>query len=86
MVPPTAGVTANDARRALTGQFRESACLARMVGRIINTAGESVGLSRHEKYRGKPCAATFDGKFSDDHYEGNGRVGRRDCALTMARK
>lgn len=44
------------------------------------------GLSRHENYRGKPYAATFEGKLSGERYEGNGRLGRRDCALTMARK
>ncbi|MGQ0749971.1 MAG: adenylate/guanylate cyclase domain-containing protein [Betaproteobacteria bacterium] len=44
------------------------------------------GLSRHESYRGKPYKAAFDGKVSGDRYDGHGRLGRRDCALTMARK
>jgi len=44
------------------------------------------GLSRHENYRGRPYAAAFEGKLSGERYEGNGRLGRRDCALTMARK
>jgi class 3 adenylate cyclase len=44
------------------------------------------GLSRHEKYRGKPYAAVFDGKLAGERYEGNGRLGKRDCALVMARK
>jgi hypothetical protein len=52
-------------------------------GRLRLSGG---GLSRHEKFRGKPYQAAFDGKLSGERYEGNGRLGRRDCALMMARK
>ena len=44
------------------------------------------GLSGHKQSYGKPYQAAFDGKLAGERYEGNGRIGLRDCALTMARK
>jgi class 3 adenylate cyclase len=44
------------------------------------------GISGHEKFRGRPYDASFDGRISGDRYEGSGRMGRRDCTLTIVRK
>ena len=43
------------------------------------------GISGMPQYLGKPFPAVFDGKFEGDRYEGNGRLGRRKCLLTIAR-
>jgi class 3 adenylate cyclase len=44
------------------------------------------GISGHEKYRGRTYDASFDGRVSGGRYEGSGRMGRRDCTLTIVRK
>ena len=44
------------------------------------------GLSGLKQYYGKPYKVAFDGKLVGERYEGNGRLGARDCALTMTRK
>jgi class 3 adenylate cyclase len=44
------------------------------------------GISGHEKFRGRPYDASFEGRVSGGRYEGSGRMGRRDCTLTMVRK
>jgi len=44
------------------------------------------GISGHAKFRGRSYDASFDGRVSGGRYEGSGRLGRRDCTLTMLRK
>lgn len=44
------------------------------------------GINAMPQYLGKPFAAAFDGKFEGERYEGNGRLGRRKCLLTISRK
>lgn len=46
----------------------------------------SKGISGHEKYRDRSYDASFDGRVSGGRYEASGRLGRRDCTLTMVRK
>jgi class 3 adenylate cyclase len=43
------------------------------------------GISRLPQSFGKSYPAVFDGKFADDRYEGNGRLGGRKCLLTISR-
>jgi hypothetical protein len=44
------------------------------------------GLSGMKEYRGNSFKADFDGKFSGERYAGKGKLGRRECTLTIARK
>lgn len=44
------------------------------------------GISGLEEFRGKGYAASIDGRFSGDRFQGRGKLGARDCALTIARK
>jgi len=43
------------------------------------------GISGLERSRGKPYAASFEGKFEGAHYRASGRLGARECALSIAR-
>jgi len=43
------------------------------------------GISSIAKYRGQPFRARFEGRFDGRRYEGIGRVGLRDCKLTLQR-
>jgi len=43
------------------------------------------GISSIQRSYGKPFEAAFDGRFSGERYQGNGRLGGRDCALAMTR-
>ncbi|MGH8675388.1 MAG: adenylate/guanylate cyclase domain-containing protein [Burkholderiales bacterium] len=43
------------------------------------------GLSGMKEYLGQSFKAEFDGKFSGERYQGKGRLGTRECTLTMAR-
>ena len=44
------------------------------------------GFSPYKQNYGSPYTLAFDGRFSGERYEGNGRLGQRDCALMMTRK
>ncbi len=44
------------------------------------------GISGLQEFYNKPYAATMDGRFSGERYEGRGKLGARDCALSIARK
>jgi hypothetical protein len=44
------------------------------------------GISGIKEFRDKPFKLDINGKFSGERYEGRGLSGRRDCALTIARK
>ncbi len=50
--------------------------------RLILAGG---GISSIAKYRGQPFRARFEGRFDGRRYEGIGRVGLRDCKLTLQR-
>lgn len=43
------------------------------------------GVSTLPQFYGKPYPAEFDGKFEGERYEGSGKLGARDCALTISR-
>jgi len=42
------------------------------------------GISGLERTRGKPFPASFEGRFAGDHYLTNGRLGSRECTLSIA--
>lgn len=44
------------------------------------------GISGMKEFRGQPYQIDIDGRFSGERYEGRGKTGIRDCALTIARK
>jgi hypothetical protein len=44
------------------------------------------GISGMKEFRGQPYQVEFDGRFSGERYEGRGKTGTRDCALTIARR
>jgi serine/threonine protein kinase len=60
---------------ALSGQIGDD-------DRLVLTGG---GVSSVAKYRGQPFRARFEGRFDGRRYEGIGRVGLRDCKLTLQR-
>lgn len=41
------------------------------------------GISSLPEYRDQPYKANVDGKFSGDRYRGQGKLGARDCSLTL---
>lgn len=43
------------------------------------------GISEWPQFYGKPYPVDFDGKFEGGRFEGAGRLGARDCALTISR-
>ena len=44
------------------------------------------GFSPFKETYGRPYTAAFDGRFSGERYEGNGKLGARDCTVTIARR
>ena len=44
------------------------------------------GLSGMKEYLGRPFQAEFDGRISAERYVGKGKLGTRECTLTIARK
>lgn len=49
-------------------------------GRLVLSGS---GISGRPEARGKPYATMQDGAFSGERYEGRGKLGARDCALTL---
>jgi class 3 adenylate cyclase len=43
------------------------------------------GVSNWPQFYGKPYPAEFEGKFEGERYESSGRLGGRECALTISR-
>lgn len=44
------------------------------------------GVSGAKEYLGQTYQAQFDGKFAKERYQGRGKLGARDCTLTIARR
>jgi hypothetical protein len=44
------------------------------------------GLSGMKEYLGNSFKADFDGRFSGERYASKGKLGRRECTFTIARK
>ncbi len=44
------------------------------------------GFSPRKETYGSPYTAAFDGRFSGERYDGSGRLGARDCTVTIARR
>jgi len=51
-------------------------------GKMSMTGSGHSGLEEHW---GQSFVARFDGSFEDEHFEGRGRLGGRECALVIAR-
>jgi hypothetical protein len=43
------------------------------------------GLSGMKEYHGQSFKAEFDGKFAGERYTGKGKLGTRECGLTLVR-
>jgi hypothetical protein len=44
------------------------------------------GIASSKEFYGQPYAVSFDGRFTGERFEGRGKFGTRDCALTIARR
>ena len=44
------------------------------------------GISASKEFLGQTYEVGFDGRFSGERFEGRGKFGTRDCALTIARR
>ena len=85
----TLGAVANGQRFEVSGGKQGEPGSVQMNG-LRNADGSmriaGKGVAGNKEFLGQTYEAGFDGRFSGERYEGRGKFGTRDCALTIARR